>query len=668
MAHSFLWCGGDGKQCELPKEKQSLTLDSNQKLCIGKSCWGLQDFQRFGQGTQAGGVHGSWDHQSKGGVKNGLTYHEAKRVCLSKNQDICSSTDLCVNGQPMANLDKFGKSDNWIAVNDAENEWITYNRAGNRVCKTHSQVAGKVPDWGLQADASGQGFTRAVKCCPKKSTQSKATPPPKKPTGVRVTDMEPKISEPDGTLRINAQGIMFGGPNSNREVNSGQISAGLHIPNSLNIVGMSENKSGPRRVDMWAENGFHVHGHTAVSGDISAKQGNVRIQDNIEVPNGQMRISPQGIMFGGPNKDREHNSAQISAGKHVANSLNIVGMSSGKSHADRRVDMWVEGGLHLHGPIGNDPHVASSNLVMGSKQDKNRWIYHHPNDDRRQVWIAPWNGKDWAWGNAINFHQNGHVHVAKSLNVGAHGDHNLHGWTGANFRRRDGRWTHFDWVGDQRNYIRGNTVSDGIISMQDHQLRLRGMDDPNHYIGWSGAVDGPRIQGHQGGMLATNAGGDKTIASWSNQGPHKGQFKVHQRLLLGDKWSLSGVGDGHANDDWLRLMNADGTNYHGGLAAGRLWTAAGSLSGSDASMKQNIQPISSADSARVHELQPRKFTWKSDPSGQPVYGLVAQEVKKVYPHMVQEGPNGKLSMDYQQLIPLLLSEVKSLKKKVDRDE
>jgi hypothetical protein len=95
-----------------------------------------------------------------------------------------------------------------------------------------------------------------------------------------------------------------------------------------------------------------------------------------------------------------------------------------------------------------------------------------------------------------------------------------------------------------------------------------------------------------------------------------------------------------------------------------LWTGAGALSGSDATMKHNIQSVSSAESSRIHELQPRKFNWKSDPTGKPVYGLLAQEVKKVYPHMVQDGPNGKLALDYQQLIPLLLSEVKSLKKQV----
>lgn len=44
--------------------------------------------------------------------------------------------------------------------------------------------------------------------------------------------------------------------------------------------------------------------------------------------------------------------------------------------------------------------------------------------------------------------------------------------TGVNFRRRDGRWTHFDWVSDQRNYIRGDTVLDGnFINNSDIRMK-----------------------------------------------------------------------------------------------------------------------------------------------------------------------------------------------------
>lgn len=40
------------------------------------------------------------------------------------------------------------------------------------------------------------------------------------------------------------------------------------------------------------------------------------------------------------------------------------------------------------------------------------------------------------------------------------------------------------------------------------------------------------------------------------------------KLSLGDRFSLVGNGP----DDWLRVANRDGTNYHGGLAAAKIWT------------------------------------------------------------------------------------------------
>ena len=42
-------------------------------------------------------------------------------------------------------------------------------------------------------------------------------------------------------------------------------------------------------------------------------------------------------------------------------------------------------------------------------------------------------------------------------------------------------------------------------------------------------------------------------------------------LNLGKKWKLSGVGDAHGNDDWLRLFGSDGKGYYGGFATSKLW-------------------------------------------------------------------------------------------------
>jgi hypothetical protein len=71
---------------------------------------------------------------------------------------------------------------------------------------------------------------------------------------------------PDGKLKISNNGIMFGGNNNNKkEVNSAQISAGLHVPNSLNIVGMSDDNKANRKVDMFAEGGFKVNGRNILA-------------------------------------------------------------------------------------------------------------------------------------------------------------------------------------------------------------------------------------------------------------------------------------------------------------------------------------------------------------------------------------------------------------------
>lgn len=72
---------------------------------------------------------------------------------------------------------------------------------------------------------------------------------------------------------------------------------------------------------------------------------------SISYPDGNLRISKTGILFGGANDStREGNSAQISAGTHTPNSLCIVGMSD-VNKGNRRVDMWAEGGFNLNGKM-----------------------------------------------------------------------------------------------------------------------------------------------------------------------------------------------------------------------------------------------------------------------------------------------------------------------------
>ena len=57
------------------------------------------------------------------------------------------------------------------------------------------------------------------------------------------------------------------------------------------------------------------------------------------------------------------------------------------------------------------------------------------------------------------------------------------------------------------------------------------------------------------------------------------------------------------------------------------------------------------------ELRPVTFRYKQDPS-QRQYGLIAEEVAKVYPELVVHGDKGEIeSVQYRELIPLMLNEM-----------
>ena len=60
----------------------------------------------------------------------------------------------------------------------------------------------------------------------------------------------------------------------------------------------------------------------------------------------------------------------------------------------------------------------------------------------------------------------------------------------------------------------------------------------------------------------------------------------------------------------------------------------------------------------LYQLRPVTFRYKQDSQGQRQYGLVAEEVVKVYPELVTKGADGKVeAVQYHELIPMLLNEV-----------
>jgi hypothetical protein len=81
---------------------------------------------------------------------------------------------------------------------------------------------------------------------------------------------------------------------------------------------------------------------------------------------------------------------------------------------------------------------------------------------------------------------------------------------------------------------------------------------------------------------------------------------------------------------------------------------------SDKRLKTKIRPMDKTD-LKVEDITPCQFEWLKD--NRPAYGVVAQEMLKVCPQVVNKDAQGYLSVDYLQLIMVLINEVKALKKK-----
>ena len=63
-------------------------------------------------------------------------------------------------------------------------------------------------------------------------------------------------------------------------------------------------------------------------------------------------------------------------------------------------------------------------------------------------------------------------------------------------------------------------------------------------------------------------------------------------------------------------------------------------------------------SRRLFELRPVSFRYTEEPERVRQYGLIAEEVVKIYPELVTRGRSGAVeSVPYDELIPMLLNEL-----------
>src|SRR5262249_21213626 len=89
---------------------------------------------------------------------------------------------------------------------------------------------------------------------------------------------------------------------------------------------------------------------------------------------------------------------------------------------------------------------------------------------------------------------------------------------------------------------------------------------------------------------------------------------------------------------------------------------------SSARYKHQIKDMGAA-SGRLMELRPVTFKYKNDESGITQYGLVAEEVEKIYPELVTYDVDGRVdSVRYSMLTSMLLNETQKQSAIMHRQE
>jgi hypothetical protein len=125
---------------------------------------------------------------------------------------------------------------------------------------------------------------------------------------------------------------------------------------------------------------------------------------------------------------------------------------------------------------------------------------------------------------------------------------------------------------------------------------------------------------------------------------------------------------GESNTIRIGTFTTQKTIYLAGAATGLTGSSFSQLSVDTTTGQIGVAPLSSerfktaitpmgASSGKLDELRPVTFQYKSDPRGARQYGLIAEEVAKVYPELVVRDAQGQIiSVRYDELAPMLLNE------------
>lgn len=87
---------------------------------------------------------------------------------------------------------------------------------------------------------------------------------------------------------------------------------------------------------------------------------------------------------------------------------------------------------------------------------------------------------------------------------------------------------------------------------------------------------------------------------------------------------------------------------------------------SDERLKQNIFSIDKEKTNELFTINPVSFNYKNDPKNNNHFGVLAQDVEKIFPDLVQDNNiSGYKTVNYQEFIPIMLAKMKQMQDEID---
>lgn len=169
------------------------------------------------------------------------------------------------------------------------------------------------------------------------------------------------------------------------------------------------------------------------------------------------------------------------------------------------------------------------------------------------------------------------------------------------------------------------------------------------------------VTGSNNTALGWDAGSNYTGAESNNlMLYHDGVVGENNTIRVG----TNGAGAGQQNRCFIAGIRGVTTGVNDAIAV--LIDSAHQLGTVSSSQryKENIEDMANASDV-IYQLKPKTFNYKKHPSV-PAWGLIAEDVDKVFPQLVVYDAEGlPETVKYHELVPLLLNEIKKLNKRVE---